>query len=155
MKKLITFLVLFIALHCNAQVNIVETQSEKDVKVCAGNSYIYKSTYTNEYFLVVYSSHQNVRQYYQVKIKLGNNADEAIESIKQIEKMYENAKDNNTFTINEYKCVAHKGFIFGRLQFPQHEYENLIFDSVYYTYSLFGKLRICTLAIDKYNDRKF
>lgn len=140
-----------------AQVTIKEWHPLKNTKVSTTNCYIYEDETTDEYFLVVLSSHENERNFRQIKIKLGNDKYEAIQSIKDIETMYENATrfGCDYFTIDGYNCFVKKAFLLGTIYFPMYEHENPFFDGVFRIWGYFGKLRIYTLAIEKFDKGEF
>lgn len=158
MKKIFMMIVLCFACAMSfAQVTIKEGHPLKNTKVSTTNCYIYEDETTDEYFLVVLSSHENERNSRQIKIKLGNDKYEAIQSIKDIETMYENATrfGCDYFMIDEYNCFVKKTFLLGVIHFPMYEHENPFFNGVFRIWGCFGELRIYTLAIEKFDKGEF
>lgn len=154
MRKIFTFLFLLMALFCSAQINVVE-KPRREVVVAVGcndNNYVYHIG--DNYYLKIAADDYRLRGCLDKEIKIGNNREEAIESIRNIERAYESSKDGDRFIIGGKEWVVDKGIIFGKLYYTD-KYNEDRYRSIWYMRSYFGKLRLYTVSIEKYKEGKF
>lgn len=150
MKKIFMALMLsLISIASFGQLTVQKSQKTGEIVLRSGNGFIFHDLETDIYDLGVTSTNQFEDK--MVIIPLGTGKEEAIESIKAIESMWEESNNDDVFEVDGIKCTVHKGMVM-YLQFANPPYTA---GSYYIECEFNTKLGLFDKALKRYKKGKF